>query len=132
MAVKYVIDRLEEVSAPLREHYVKGEGDKFYLATQGDHPKVAEFREKNVALMKKFEGIDPEIVAADRVKLAELEKAKPNERIAALEAELTTEKGIRAAARGSKLNAHLCTRPCAGKRCRRCLRRGGFGCPPKL
>lgn len=68
-----------------------------------DDPKLAEFREKNVALMKeieelkgKYSGIDPVAVVADRAKLAEFEKAKPHERVTALEAELAAEKSAHA------------------------------------
>src|SRR5437588_11993560 len=51
MALKLVIDTLEEVDAALRPHYVAQNG-KHYLATQGEHPKVAEFRTKNVELLR--------------------------------------------------------------------------------
>lgn len=102
MALKLMIDKLEDVEAALRSHYVEENG-KFYLATQGEHPKVAEFRATNVALLKerddlrtRFEGIDPETVKADRLKLAELDKAKPDVRIAELETALATEKAANA------------------------------------
>jgi hypothetical protein len=71
-----------------------------------DDPKLAEFRDKNIALLKevedlkaKYEGIDPLAVAADRARLAELEKAKPQDRITALEAELAAEKTAHASTR---------------------------------
>lgn len=67
-----------------------------------DDPKLAEFRDKNIALMKeiddlkaKYDGIDPVAVAADRAKLAEFVKAKPDARIAELEAALATEQAAR-------------------------------------
>ena len=67
-----------------------------------DDPKLAEFRDKNIELMKelddlkkRFEGIDPDAVEADRAKLAEFEKAKPNERITELETLLAAEKASR-------------------------------------
>lgn len=67
-----------------------------------DDPKLAEFRDKNIALLKelddfksRFDGIDPVAVAADRTKLAELEKAKPHERIVELETQLASEKTAR-------------------------------------
>ena len=101
MALKFAVDTLEDVPAPLREHYVK-EGDQFILATHGDHPKVREFRSSNIELMKerdalktKYADIDPDVVRADRLKLAELQKAKPTERITALESELAAEKAAR-------------------------------------
>src|SRR5205809_8079866 len=105
MALKFAIDKLDDVAEPFREHYVK-DGDKSYLATQGDHPKVVQFRENNIKLTKeveelrplktKFEGIDPAAVAADRAKLAELAEAKPDARIAELETQLAAEKTARA------------------------------------
>jgi hypothetical protein len=71
-----------------------------------DDPKLAEFRDKNIALLKElddlkkaYEGIDPVAVPVALARLAELEKAKPNERISALEAELATEKTAHAASR---------------------------------
>jgi hypothetical protein len=71
-----------------------------------DDPKLAEFRQRNIDLLKeindlkaKYEGIDPEAVKADRARLAELEKIKPQERITALETELATEKAAHATAR---------------------------------
>jgi hypothetical protein len=102
MTLKLMIDKLEDVEAALRSHYVEENG-KFYLATQGEHPKVAEFRTTNVALLKerddlrtRFEGIDPETVKPALAKLAELEKAKPDVRIAELETALATEKAANA------------------------------------
>ena len=99
MAVKCVIDKLEDVAAPLREHYVK-DGDRFFLTTQGEHPKVAEFRSSNIELLKerdalktRYADIDPDAVKADRLKLSALENA--GGRVAALEAELATEKTAR-------------------------------------
>jgi hypothetical protein len=68
-----------------------------------DDPKLAEFRERNIQLMKqleetqkKFEGIDPDAVKADRIKLAALEIAKPSERITELETALAAERTARA------------------------------------
>ncbi len=102
MALKFQIDKLEDVAAPLREHYAAKDG-KFQLTLVDKHPdsvRVEEFRDTNITLNKKlaaFDGIDPAAVAADRAKLTELENAKPNERITALEAELAAEKSARAA-----------------------------------
>jgi hypothetical protein len=106
VALKFIVEKLEDVTPPLREHYTKGDDGKFRLTTEGEHPKVTEFRETNTRLMgeveplraavKKFEGIDPEAVKADRARLAELEKVTP--RITELELELAAEKAARATA----------------------------------
>lgn len=68
-----------------------------------DDPKLTEFREKNIALLKeiddlkaKYQGIDPAAVVADRARLTEFEKDKPHERATALAAELATEKAAHA------------------------------------
>ena len=65
-------------------------------------PKLAEFRDRNIALSReleelkaKYEGIDPDAVAAMTTKLAQLEATKPTERLAALEAELARERTAR-------------------------------------
>ena len=108
MALKYEIDKLEDVDEGMRPHYVKTDAGKFRITLDGEPPdsaKVAEFRATNVTLMKerdelrtRFEGIDPETVKADRAKLAELKKAKPDVRIAELETALATEKAASAEA----------------------------------
>lgn len=97
MALKPVIDTLDGVSPAVREHYTAKDG-KYHLTLEGEHPdtaRVKEFRDSAItaakerdALKAKFEGIDPATVAADKAKLADYEKAKPNERIAELEAKL--------------------------------------------
>jgi regulator of replication initiation timing len=58
-----------------------------------------EFREnnnrlknENEELKARYKDIDPAVVAADRAKLAEFEKAKPHERVTTLETELAAEK----------------------------------------
>jgi hypothetical protein len=106
MALKLVIDKIEDVEPVLRPHYTEDNG-KFTLATQGEHPmaaKVAEFRSNNIALQKtvtelqsRFEGIDPEAVKADRGKIATLEAqvAAAPTRITELETQLATEKTAR-------------------------------------
>ena len=107
MPLKPVIDRLEDIALPLREHYVKAEDGKFRLALDGEHPdtaKVREFRDSNTRLMaeveplkakvKQFEGIDPAAIAADKAKAAELDATKAQ--LAARDAELATEKAARA------------------------------------
>jgi hypothetical protein len=67
-----------------------------------EDPKLAEFREKNIALLKelddlktKYDGIHPETVKADRAKLAAFEQQKPDERIADLEARLASSEASR-------------------------------------
>lgn len=101
MALNRTIDKLEDVAEPLREHYTPDNG-KFTLATLGEHPdtvRLAEFRDTNIKLTKalaRFDGIDPAAVATDRARLAELEKAKPDARVAELETALVTERAARA------------------------------------
>lgn len=102
MALKFVIDTLDEIEPALQAHYVEEHG-KFYLATQGDHPKLAEFRAKNVELLKaasKFEGIDPEVVKAERTRIAALEAqvAAAPAQFAELEAQLAAERTARTVA----------------------------------
>ena len=114
MALKFTINDLVEVPGPLRDLYTKTADGKFILAVEGhpDAAKLSEFRNNNLALLReveelrplktKFEGIDPEAVKADRLKLTELEKTKPEEsrRLTELEAELAAEKTARASAQG--------------------------------
>jgi hypothetical protein len=95
MAVKFVIDKLEDVDEALRPHYV-AENGKYRLDTQGEHPKVTEFRVTNIEQKKelaKFDGIDPEAVKAERLELAELKRAQPT--VAELQAELARERSAR-------------------------------------
>lgn len=103
MALKFELETLDGLPAPLREHYTKTEGGKYHLTVQGDHPKVAEFRENNItlqktvdALTKKFEGIDPDAVRTDRERLQafENEKGTPG-RVAELEDALAAERAAR-------------------------------------
>jgi hypothetical protein len=110
MAVRFVIDKLEDVPQPLREHYTLKDG-KYQLTLDGEHPdtsKVADMRSNNIKLLKendelkaKYHGIDPAAVAANAARLAELEKAKPDVRIAELESALATEKAARATAQAT-------------------------------
>lgn len=98
MALKPVIDTLDGLPPVVREHYAKTDDGKFKLTLDGEHPdtaKVKEMRATNVGLLKerddlktKFDGIDPDAVKADKAKLASYEAAKPNETIAALQAQL--------------------------------------------
>jgi hypothetical protein len=68
MALKYLIDSLDDVAEHLRPEYTKAAADgKYHLALDG-HP-VAEYRSKNIELLKEktelttrlaaFDGIDP-------------------------------------------------------------------------
>jgi hypothetical protein len=64
MALKPIIENPEEAKNAL-EHYTKGDDGKYRLQLDGTPPGFvgAEFRDKNIALMKQlkqFEGIDPE------------------------------------------------------------------------
>jgi hypothetical protein len=108
MALKFVIDSLEEVDPVLRSHYA-AENGKFSLATHGDHPKVAEFRDKNVELLKtvaKFEGVDPNAVKADREKITALETQLATETSARAAAQQKADRGVlRDALRGKALAA---------------------------
>jgi hypothetical protein len=100
MPLKLVIDDLVQVPGPLREEYKKGTDGKFHLDVEEipDSAKVAEFRDKNVALLKeveelrplktKYQGIDPE---AARVALAKSTDT------AKLAADLAAEKAAHAA-----------------------------------
>ena len=106
MALKRVVKTLDDVAAADRQHYGPGEGGAFTLLIEGapgepdEGAKVAEFRDRNVALLKqlaRFDGIDPEAVKAERARLAELENAPARGRVAALEAELAQERTARAA-----------------------------------
>lgn len=97
MALKTVIDSLDEVDAALRSHYM-ADGEKFVLATQGEHPKVSEFRDKNIALMKERDTLKTTLeqmgepgVAANA--LRELNQLKPQ--VAQLEADLLQERTTR-------------------------------------
>lgn len=87
MSLKFQIDRLEDVAAPLREHYAKGEDGKFYLSTSGEHPKISEMRNSNIETLKERDAL--------KTKLTALEAMKPEERITALETALAAEKTIR-------------------------------------
>lgn len=100
MALKFIVDTLDGLSAAERGHYSKADDGRFRLVLDGGHPdsaRLTEFRDNNVKLTKerddliaKFDGIDPVAVKADRTKLAAFEQAKPDERIATLETQLAT------------------------------------------
>ena len=64
--LKQVLDQINEVPGPLRDFYEQAADGKHHLCVDGDSPKLAEFRSRNIALMKenddlraKFEGVDP-------------------------------------------------------------------------
>lgn len=76
-----------------------------------DDPKLAEFRDKNISLMKeiddlkaKYKDIDPDAIAADRLKLTDYQTAKTQ--LDAARVELATEK----AALAAEKTAHADTR----------------------
>jgi hypothetical protein len=101
MALKLVVDTLDHVPPAFRGEYTKGDDGKFRLSLDGEHPdtaRVKEMRDKNIALLKTYDGIDPEAVKAERAELAALRNAKPNERITELETQLAAEKTARAEA----------------------------------
>lgn len=69
MALKFLIDKLEDVSESLRDSYVKRDDGKYQLDVDGavSKSKLDEFRNTNTqtkkdldALKDKFKGIDPE------------------------------------------------------------------------
>lgn len=90
MALKFSIDKLEDVAEPLREHYTADKG-KFTLTTQGEHPKVTEFRTTNVEQARELEELRPL-----KARIAELEKAEPAAEIARLTAALGASEASRA------------------------------------
>ena len=96
MALKYVIDKLEDVEAPVRSHYTKADDGKFRLAVDGEHPdaaKVKEMRTTNIDLMRERDEL--------KTKVADLDRAKPHERITELETALAAEKAARTAAQAA-------------------------------
>lgn len=91
MALKIVINTLEEVPEALREAYVERDGHYVLDAAVDEHPevqsakaKVKEFRENNTRFQKErdealarlqpFQGINLEEVSAQKARLVELEK----------------------------------------------------------
>jgi hypothetical protein len=75
MALKYQIEKLEDVEEPLRQHYVPaGEGGKgFLLATTSEHPKVSEFRTSNVDLLKERDALKAKLEANPPADVAKLQ-----------------------------------------------------------
>jgi hypothetical protein len=102
MALKFTIEKLVDVPGPIRDYYKQTNDGKFVLDVEAhpDSAKLSEFRDKNISLLKdaaKYEGIDPDAVKADRLKLVELEtllKARPD--ATALESQLAAEKAAHA------------------------------------
>lgn len=119
--LKHSIDALVEVIGPLRDYYVPSADGKFTLAVEGESVKLAEFRERNIALMKEADqlkaNINPAALADAEAKLAKFDGVDPDEyrllkarpdtttRAAELETSLAAEK----AAHASTLLKHLVT-----------------------
>jgi hypothetical protein len=111
--MQQTIDELVAVIGPLRDFYSKGEDGKFHLSVDGESSKLAEFRNKNIELMKemdelrplkaRFEGIDPDAAKAALANSANLErihtefKTKSVAERDKLESDLATEKTAHAA-----------------------------------
>lgn len=98
-ALKETIDALVQVPGPLREFYAPGDDGKFHLSVDGEQPKVAEFRQNNINLMRERDALRAE-AEADKAKLAEL-LAKPDgaTQAAKLEADLAAERAAHASTR---------------------------------
>jgi hypothetical protein len=95
MPLSFIVTDLAAVPEPVREHYTKAADGTYTLRVEGhpDATKVAEFRERNVELLKtvaKFDGIDPATVKSDRAKLTSMEAqlATTPLRVAELETQL--------------------------------------------
>lgn len=71
MALKFMLEKLDEVEEGLRKLYVEQEG-KFYLDVDGvvSKDKLAEFRDKNISLMKAIDKY--KILTEDPEKVQEL------------------------------------------------------------
>lgn len=97
MAIKLVIDNLVEVPGTLRDEYKQGSDGKFHLTLDGEPPKLSEFRDRNIDLMKERDVLKAQ-TDADKTKLAEL-LAKPDatKQAADLEAQLAAERAAHAA-----------------------------------
>lgn len=96
--LKFTIASLNDVPAPLREHYTAKEGGGFALALDGhpDSERLPEFRDRNTQLLKQlaqFEGLD---ATAARAALAKAKDTDP--KVAELEAALAAERAARTAA----------------------------------
>jgi hypothetical protein len=79
MDVEFEVSDISKVPVALRECYTQRDG-KFVLNTKGEHPKVTEFRNRNVEVLKerdelkaRIDGMDVEAAKVAQTKLAELE-----------------------------------------------------------
>ena len=88
--LKSTVEDPVEVPGPMREFYEKGADGKYHVSLDGESPKLAEFRNRNIELMKQAE--------ADKAKLADL-MARPDvtTQAAELEAQLAAERSAHAA-----------------------------------
>src|SRR5450759_806351 len=94
--LKHTIDDVVEVIGPLREFYEQGPDGKFHLSMDND-PKLGEFRQNNVNLMRERDALKAQ-ADADKTKLAELLVKPDNSKQAAdLEAQLAAERSAHAA-----------------------------------
>ena len=95
--LKQTLDDIHEVIGPLRDFYEKGPDGKFHLSMEGDPPKLAEFRSRNIDLMKTNEALKAQ-AEVDKAKLAEL-LAKPDnsKQATELEAQLAAERSAHSA-----------------------------------
>lgn len=134
MALRHEVDTLDGLPAAVREHYTRADTGRYVLALVGEHPKVTEFRTKNVEQakeldqlrdrLKQFEGMDPAEVAAEtaalraRVTELETEAGTTVPKLAALEADLTAERTAHATEReahAAERIAHAATRDKVGR-----------------
>jgi len=89
MAVKLVVDSVEDIPRLYRQDYEQGADGKWHLILDGKHPdtvKLGEFRTRNIELMKeaeelrplkaKYEGIDPDAARAALANAADAEKMR--------------------------------------------------------
>ena len=101
MALKFVVDKLDDVPSAFRGEYTKGDDGKFRLVLDGEHPdtaKLKEFRNTNNEVKKERDAL--------KLKVAELEKRAPDEDVAALTAKLATSEAARIEAQ-SKADASV-------------------------
>jgi hypothetical protein len=86
MALKGILDRIEDAPEALREHYQQSEDGKFVLTVSDDHPlrskaqKLLEEKKATKAqleeLAKRYEGLDPEEYKRTRAELEEVRAGK--------------------------------------------------------
>ena len=80
--LNHIVDTLDEIAEPLREHYAEADG-KFYLQVEGLSPKsiVNEFRENNIQLLKENDTLKATVSAFGDVtpeRLQELQRLAEN------------------------------------------------------